>query len=182
MNARLFGPLAAVVLGTCLSLVTNVFAEDTDDKKKEMPLELMKKLAGTWTGTASHGNEKGEETTVTYKVTAAGSAVMETLFGGTPHEMITMYHQDGEDLILTHYCAAQNQPRMKASVKDGGKKLEFKFLDGTNLDPAKDLHMHEGTMHFVDADHIRSEWVGYVEGKPAHVAKFDLKRKKKKEE
>ena len=49
----------------------------------------------------------------TYRVTAAGSAVMEVLFPGTDHEMVTVYHQDGDDLILTHYCAAGNQPRMK---------------------------------------------------------------------
>ena len=46
-----------------------------------------------------------------YGVTAAGTAVMEALFPETDHEMLTVYHLEGNDLVLTHYCAMGNQPR-----------------------------------------------------------------------
>ncbi len=143
--------------------------------------ELIKKLAGEWNGKASFdeaGKTGGMDTTVIYRVTSAGSAVMETLFPGTDHEMITMYHLNGDDLLLTHYCAAGNQPRMKAGASDSPKRFAFKFIDGTNLDKAKDHYMGEATIEITDDDHIKSEWVSFMGGKKAHVAKFDLKRKK----
>ena len=46
------------------------------------------------------------------RTTGGGSAVTETLFPGTAHEMMSVYHMDGDDLVLTHYCAGGNQPRM----------------------------------------------------------------------
>ena len=141
-------------------------------------LELIKKLSGDWSGKASHGDGQ-VDSKVTYRVTSAGSAVMETLFCGTDHEMITMYHADGDGLVLTHYCAVGNQPRMKAIPSNDPKKIEFKFLDGTNLDAAKDMHMHELTIEFLDDDHIKSEWVMFVAGKAMNnKAKFDLHRVK----
>src|SRR5437868_15374337 len=76
-------------------------------------LDALKGLAGEWTGKAKHGDME-HEATVTYKVTAGGSAVVETVFPGTEHEMVTVYHQDGDDLVLTHYCMLGNQPRMRA--------------------------------------------------------------------
>lgn len=147
----------------------------------KVQFELMKKLSGEWTGKAAfdEGNEQSTiDATVTYRVTAAGSALIETLGPGTDHEMVTMYHLNGDDLILTHYCAAGNQPRMKAAATDNPKKLAFKFFDGTNLDPAKDHYMRDATIEIVDDDHIKSEWVSFNAGKKSHVAKFDMKRKK----
>src|SRR4051794_20746253 len=76
-------------------------------------LERMKKLAGTWVAADKDGKPTDQVVSV-YKVTAAGSAVHETLFPGQAHEMISIYHRDGTDLVMTHYCALGNQPRMKA--------------------------------------------------------------------
>ncbi|MBI3461895.1 MAG: hypothetical protein HY000_02385, partial [Planctomycetes bacterium] len=135
--------------------------------------------AGEWSGKAKHVGEEGDESfdaAISYRVTSAGSTVMETLFAGTEHEMVTMYHRHGNDLILTHYCAAGNQPRMKLEPNDDPKKLVFKFLDGTNLDSAKDMHMHEAVIEIVNDDHIRTAWTSYNKGKPSGTAKFDLKR------
>jgi hypothetical protein len=48
--------------------------------------------------------------------------------------MVTVYHQDGQDLRMTHYCSAKNQPRMKASsVSPDGNVVSFEFVDATNL-------------------------------------------------
>jgi hypothetical protein len=141
--------------------------------------EKMKKLVGTWVQADKDGKPTDKVVSVV-KLTAAGSAIHETLFPGQPHEMVSLYTRDGADLIMTHFCALGNQPRMKADPKSPTNQIVFKFAGGTNLDPAKDKHMHEGTITFVDDDHI--EWCGvaWEGGKPAkgHECGFKLVRKK----
>jgi hypothetical protein len=178
MNCRL--ALCAVV-----SLAFCGFYVSADDKGKpaasnsaKAQFEQLKKLVGDWAGKASHEGGELFDATVSYKVTSAGSTVMETLFGGTDHEMITMYHLHGDAVVLTHYCSLGNQPRMKLQPSDNPKKLVFKFLDGTNLDPAKDMHMHEATIELIGDDQIKSAWTMFNNGKAAEKANFDLKRKK----
>jgi hypothetical protein len=156
-----------------------------DDKTGTAPsasqpgLERLKKLAGTWVAADQDGKPTDQVVSV-IKVTAAGSAVQETLFPGQPHEMVSIYHRDGADLLMTHYCALGNQPRMKADPASPPNQLRFKFAGGTNLDPAKDMHMHEGTLTFIDDDHIEFNGVAWAGGKPAedHCATMRLVRKK----
>src|SRR5262249_25095171 len=75
--------------------------------------EALKKLAGDWVMVGKDG--KPTDTVVSsIRVTSGGSAIQETLFPGGEKEMITMYHLDGADLILTHYCMLGNQPRLRA--------------------------------------------------------------------
>ncbi len=156
-----------------------------DDKPGTAPaathpgLERLKKLAGTWVAADEDGKPTDQVVSV-IKVTAAGSAVQETLFPGQPQEMVSIYHRDGADLLMTHYCALGNQPRMKADPASPPNQIRFKFAGGTNLDPAKDMHMHEGTLTFVDDDHIEFSGVAWAGGKPAedHCATMKLVRKK----
>jgi hypothetical protein len=142
-------------------------------------LEKMKKLAGTWVMADADGKPTDQIVSVV-KVTSAGSAVHETLFPGQAHEMVSVYYRDGEDLVMTHYCALGNQPRMKADPKSPSNQLHFQFAGGTNLDPAKDKHMHEGTLTFIDDDHIQWSGVCWEGGKPleGHCPVFKLVRKK----
>src|SRR5205085_339923 len=108
-----------LTVGLVLLVLTVVTRGDDKPSSKTTPiashpgLERMKKLAGTWVATDKDGKPTDQVVSVV-KVTAAGSAVHETLFPGQPHEMISVYHRDGSDLIMTHYCALGNQPRMKA--------------------------------------------------------------------
>src|SRR5436305_1855630 len=129
-------------------------------------LERMKKLAGTWVEADKDGKPTDKVVSIV-KVTAAGSAVHETLFPGQPMEMVSIYTVDGADLVMTHYCALGNQPRMKADPKSPPNQIHFQFAGGSNLDPAKDMHMHEGTLTFIDDDHIEFAGVAWVGGKPA---------------
>src|SRR5882757_9108813 len=142
-------------------------------------LERLKKLAGTWVAADEDGKPTDQVVSV-IKVTAAGSAVQETLYPGQAQEMMSIYHRDKADLLMTHYCALGNQPRMKADPDSPSNQIRFKFAGGTNLDPAKDMHMHEGTLTFVDDDHIQFSGVAWVGGKPAedHCATMKLVRKK----
>jgi hypothetical protein len=142
-------------------------------------LERLKKLAGTWVAADKDGKPTDKVISV-IKVTAAGTAVHETLFPGSPMEMVSVYHRDGSDLVMTHFCMLGNQPRMKADPKAPSNQLHFKFAGGTNLDPAKDKHMHEGTLTFVDDDHIEWSGVCWEGGKPCkdHQCEMKLVRKK----
>jgi len=178
--ARLFWGSALVLL----ALVTWAAAEDKKETKPTAAaphpgLERLKKLGGTWLATDAQGQATAQVVSV-FKVTAAGSAVQETIFPGTAHEMVTLYHRDGSDLVLTHYCALGNQPHLKADPNSPPNQLRFQFVGGSNLNADKDMHMHEGTLTFLDDDHIESAWVGYKDGKPADGHKMTMKLVRKK--
>ncbi len=174
----LVGGLLLLVLGATAR------SEDKPAPTKATPalhpgLERLKKLAGTWVEADKDGKPTDKVVSV-WKVTSGGSAVLETIFPGEAMEMLSVYHQDGADLVMTHYCMLGNQPRMKADPKSPKNQLVFQFAGGTNLDPAKDMHMHEGTLTFIDDDHIEFSGAAWVNGKPAedHCATMKLVRKK----
>ena len=56
---------------------------------------------------------------------------------------------------------------MKADPKSPANQIQFKFVGGTNLDPAKDKHMHAATLTIIDPDHIEVQGVGWENGAPA---------------
>ena len=170
------------LFGALMLIVLNAGTHGDETPSKVTPhagLERMKKLAGTWVEADKDGKPTDKVVSV-IKVTAAGSTVTETLFPGQPHEMMSVYHRDGADLVMTHYCALGNQPRMKADPKSPPNQIRFLFAGGTNLDPAKDMHMHEGTLTFIDEDHIETSGVAWVGGKPSetHCGQMKLVRKK----
>jgi hypothetical protein len=140
-------------------------------------LDMMKGLAGEWLRLG----EDGKPTDVvgaTYRVTSGGSVVIETILPGTDHEMVTMYYLDGNDLVLTHYCALGNQPRMKADPKSPAGTISFQFAGGANIDPAKDAHMHDAVFTFVDKDRIEAAWTLWAGGKAKDTYRFPAARRK----
>ena len=139
--------------------------------------DSLKRLAGQWQGPVAEPGAP-PSVTVIYRVTLANSVVLETLFPGTDHEMLTLYHLDKGKLVLTHYCAAGNQPHMKLAPDSTASDLFFQFVGGSNLNPSKDPHMHSAHIHLQDADHITGEWRAYKNGKPAEVVRFNLIRSK----
>lgn len=142
-------------------------------------LERIKKLAGTWVEADKDGKPTDNVVSVV-RVTAGGSAVHETLFPGQPMEMLSVYHLDKGDLVMTHYCVLGNQPRMKADRKSPTNQIRWTFVGGTNLDPAKDAHMHSATVTFIDDDHIEIAGEAWEGGKPSeqHCGCMKLVRKK----
>ena len=140
------------------------------------PLERFKTLAGEWVAAEDGDMVKKGDLVARYAVTASGTAVVETVFPGSEHEMVTVYHADGPDLVLTHYCMEGNQPRMRARDAQGSR-FEFAYDGGTNIDPKRDRHMHSATFDLASANEIRSEWSELAEGKPVFVARMHLVRK-----
>ena len=125
----------------------------------------LQSLAGTWEGTASDGSKSR----IQYEVIAGNSAVVERFVNdkmGAENAMVTVYYLDGGRLLLQHYCMAKNQPRMKAETFDAtANELHFAFVDATGLPNPQAGHMHNATIHFIDADHISQEWQFFENGK-----------------
>jgi len=139
--------------------------------------EMLKGLSGTWEGTAADG-EMQFPAQVVYRLASNGTVVMETLFPGTEHEMISMYHLDGESLVMTHYCAIGNQPRMRLDLsRSTPDHLVLAFDGGTNLDPKKDGHIHAGEVALRPGGALHAEWIYFDQGKEQGTKKLDLHRK-----
>jgi hypothetical protein len=123
--------------------------------------DKLKTLAGEWQGTSS-GNTPVR---VSYQLTSGGSALMETIRAGNEGEMLTVYHRDGDSLLMTHYCMAQNQPRMRARPKTAEiRELEFDFVDVSNLSKPDAGHMRGLLLTFEDANHITAKWTWKEKG------------------
>jgi hypothetical protein len=127
-------------------------------------------LAGEWQFKA----ENMPSQTVILKVISGGSVLMESM----EHEsMVTMYHLDKGRVMMTHYCSAQNQPRMQAQVSDDGKTFTFDFLDATNLASPSDGHMRKMVLTIQDKDHFTEQWFFSQGGKDNQHGVFQLTRK-----
>jgi len=168
-------PMIAVSLFASVALAQN--DAKPEPKTAAAAFEKFKALDGEWVGKGTHDGHM-IDAKIIYKVTANGSAVVETIGPGSEHEMVTVIHADGDKLALTHYCAVGNQPQMSATPKADENKINFDFVRATNLKSDKDMHMHSVTFTFVDKDTLKTEWTLHSDGKPAGKAIFDLKRKK----
>ena len=175
MIARMVFPVLVLLIVTASApLVGDDKAPVQAGAGKTSTFDKFKALAGEWEGKGPGGKDM----TVQYKLTSGGTAVIETITPGTDHEMVTLIHPDGDNLLLTHYCMIGNQPQMKAPAKVEGNTVEFQFVRATNLKSDKDFHMHNVTFTFVDKDTLKTEWTHFADGKAAGTVVFDLKRKK----
>jgi hypothetical protein len=115
--------------------------------------EQLKTLAGEWQAESQHGRSQ-----VTYEVIANGSVLVERDVMPGHGEMITTYHLDGDQLVLTHYCTAGNQPHMVAERYDRGNgQLDFGFVSAGNLRPGAG-HMHNARFHLLSANRFEAAW------------------------
>jgi len=102
--------------------------------------------------------------------------VVENLAVNGVPSMTSVYHLDGADLRITHYCAAQNQPRLRARQIDITKGiLDFEFLDATNLRSPDAPHVYGVEMRLLNADHITLAFLFEGDGKRSKEF-IDLKR------
>jgi len=118
--------------------------------------ERLKALAGAWTGKGADGTTSH----YAYEVVAGGSALLERCempHDGVPVTMLTLFHLDGERLLLTHYCMAGNQPRMQAQAITEDS-IAFEFVDATGLDTPDEGHMHRAVFRFDGPDRFTTEW------------------------
>ena len=162
-NTRTF----TLVLITLLAFATTSAFGQTEAQKA---FATIKALPGNWVGDTVMGPVQ-----VNFKVTAGGSAVMSEILG--KEDMVSMFNLDGPGrLLMTHYCAAGNEPRMEASLSPDGKIITFIYVDATNLATPDAGHMQKMVLTVIDDNHHTEEWTFTDHGKE-HKAVFDLHRK-----
>jgi hypothetical protein len=167
---------------------------DTKPYQGSAEFERMKTLVGSWEATMpmpdgesaemseKHKEMSGEQKKmmqkmrVSYRLTAGGSALLETTAAGTPMEMISMYHDRGGKLFMTHYCMLGNQPQMVLESSDEDK-ISFQFADTNRLDANKEMHMHSMVLSFVDKDHMVQRWTMFQDGAAGHAQDMKFTRK-----
>jgi hypothetical protein len=142
--------------------------------KPKEAFEYLKKLAGTW----EMKDPSGKALHVVYKVSGAGNTLIETQFPGDAMEMVSVYHMDGANLMMTHYCAAGNQPTMKYVPGKDKSILFFDFVRGSNMKPT-DMHIHTAKYFLKGSNEIQSDWTGWMNGKKGPTTSFNLKRVQK---
>lgn len=169
-------PKSEAKAGAKEKMPANASVKASEETKAKF--EKMKKLAGVWQ-TADENKDGTPDSTIIYKLVSGGSAVAEYLMPGSEHEMVTMYHLDGDSIIATHYCSLGNQPRMRSKAGGDSNKLAFEFIDGTNMLSKDDMHIHSLVMTFSSDDSIIAEWKAYAAGKPSeHSPAFKATRVK----
>ena len=134
------------VLFSCFLLLTFVSCstanvpEPTKEHEVSIPsknlgsveLERIKSLKGRWVSKTSMFGTKDQEVFTEYAITAGGSAVLEKIFPGTPHEMVSVYYDDDSGkLAMTHYCIMQNRPHfVLAKSTPNMLKLDVTKIEG----------------------------------------------------
>ena len=188
-----------IVLASSLALVLAFGASIDAQSKKGQPqtaagspetivydaasaMAFLATTSGDWvsgSGQYEHGGTApaGNRSIVSVKTKATGSAVVHTYAQGTPGEMETIFHMDGDQLLLTHYCALQNAPVLKFVKTNKPGELKFEFLGGTNFDPKVDAHLHESTFQIKDKDTIEQNSTVFANGKATPELKSLLHRK-----
>lgn len=152
---RLFGMLA-------LSGTTLFAGSPPDSGNGAAQFAKMKSLIGVWNGKDKDGNP----VQASYKLVSAGKSVIETLdMGDSKENMVTLYHLDGGQLMMTHYCSIGNQPRMRADRSPQRENtLTFNFVDATNITSLDDARMQKLVLTFRDNNHFTQEWTLRAKG------------------
>jgi hypothetical protein len=149
-------------LSLCMLGLTFCVLPAAAQTKENAGFAKVKTLVGEWEGKANDG----KAIQVSYRLVSGGTALMEVLHHGDETEMVTLYTADGDRVAVTHYCSANNQPRMQtAPISSSPQKLEFSFVGATNLAGPAAGHMHDLAVRFEDQDHFTQDWTWRDNGK-----------------
>src|SRR5262245_5708255 len=99
---------AAAAIGTGQAGATSVAMQ----LRAPAVFEQRKTLVGEWQGATA----EGRQLSVSYRLTAGGTVLVETWTLGPGRESMTLYHLDRDDLVATHYCPIGNQPSLRLKL------------------------------------------------------------------
>jgi len=183
MKLRLLASACLALLGSCNAINGprgGPILLPLPNHSAEAQFERIKSLEGHWQWSAELAPDL-EGLVCTYEVTAGGTAVLETLFPGDDFEMVSLYHLDGDQLILTHYGSTGNQPTMRAKAyapKPGQVKMpiDFRCIGGTNMSTESDGHMHRMSFLDIQGEDLLTSWTFQIDRAPAGDRVFKLSR------
>lgn len=147
------------------------------DRSAAAVFESFKAWVGRWEAPTPEGKTAWKS----YRLTGNSTALVEEygVEGSPESNMVTLYHLDGDDLMLTHYCAAGNQPRMKARWSESTPVVvTFEFVDATNLSSPNEGHMHRAVFELIDEDHVKESWTFRKDGRDQFTEVLQYQRKK----
>ena len=171
-------PIGLFLLLASVSLAPAAPAADKPAERvydAQSAFEALKSFEGEWSSTPK-GGDSTRASKVVYEVSANGSSVIKTYGPGSQYEMFSVYHMDGDDLVMTHYCALGNQPRMRFEATGKPGEIYFAFDGGTNFDPKSDAHAHEGSTYVTGADTQEFRSIGWRDGQPQPARHSALRR------
>jgi hypothetical protein len=151
----------AVIAAAIFFLAFSALAAEHHSPLKSSPgFDKLKSLAGKWTADVPGVGK----VTATYTLHSDNSALLEEFTSAGMPSMITIYYPAGNDVAMTHYCSAHNQPKMKAGGADANS-LNFTLTSVENLASKDDDHMIGVRFTFADSDHFTAVWSNAIAGK-----------------
>lgn len=156
-----------IAYAICLLLAAGTAAAgDADPAWKQLT-----SLAGDWEGRMGDGTVR-----LSYRLVSSGTALLETMNAPDSSEMVTVYHPDGDTLLMTHYCSLGNQSRMRSSgLRDGA--LDFAYVDSSNLKSPQEHHMSRLVLTFAGPDKLVQEWTSVASGQ-SRTGRYELTRRR----
>ena len=133
----------------------------------ERAFATFKSLNGRW---AIESNGKTLPIEMRYEVGSKESIVMEQ-FG----EELSVIYLDGENLLMTHFCNAGNQPRLRLKKVSQPGGLEFEMFDITNLKDASTPHVERIVYKIIDGRRMTLE-IFWKKGQSEESEKYTLSR------
>jgi hypothetical protein len=166
------------ILWAIFNCAAALSASSAEQTASSNALGQIKALVGNWSGTFqwTGGRNDNGSMNATYYVTGNGSAVVENLMNDRTPVMTSVYHLDGPDLRMTHFCGAQNQPRLKArriDLEHGA--IDFEFVDATNLRSPDAPHVHGLEIRLIDPNHLALTFL-FQSGSVESREEINLKR------
>ena len=163
-----------------IAIIPCAFALLSAARVKESPAaEMLKKLGsleGQWQGDLNWSGARQGTGKISANYTLSqfkGTLVENLVTDGKPY-MNSVYHIDGGDLRVTHFCV-QSQPRLKADHFDPATgNAHFALVDVTNAGPNSG-YVEEIAIKNPDANTLQIQFVFKGNG-PRSIETIDLKR------
>ena len=130
-------------------------------------MDRLKTLIGSWE--SSEKGRSGPPSRFTYRLTGRDSVLIED--GGG---MMSAYHLDKDELVMTHFCGAGNQPRMRIKSADA-RHISFEMYDITNLANPQAYYTNSLDVVFHGNDRVDLVYGGTTAGR-ASAQTFQLTR------
>ena len=168
MNKKLM--VLSLVLVSIAFLLSFAFTEE----KRNSRFETLKSLEGDWVGEWAGNTSK--DVKATFRLISGGTSVLQTVndFHG---EMVTTYYPDMNSLMATHYCNANNQPRLRSNPSATANVITFFYQDSTNMASAAEGHIEKLVITLQDSNHLRQDWT-WKEGDATRTDTLSFKRSK----